>query len=265
MRKGLIGIALALGATGCVNSVSVEPGWEAVVVHKPLFFGKGGVDDRTVKTGLEYFWITSHDIHVNMQPQQFIISFNDIMSSDGVPLDFNAVARVKVIDAVSLIKNFGPDWYQNNLHAEVSNRVRQSVRKYGMNETAISSEAIDQIDKEVTLSVQEYVKAINLPVQLIDFTVGKANPPDSVKDQRIETASQQQRQQTEQQRKLAEDQRRMAELSRAAADNAYRESMRLSPDQFLQLESIKAFVDVCGKGGCTIITSGTAVPTYGVK
>ena len=71
------------------------------------------------------------------------------------------------------------------------------------------------------------------------MTVGRANPPDAIKNQRVETATQEQRSNTERQRKLAEDQRLQAESSRAAADNAYRESMHLSPEQFIQLEQIK--------------------------
>jgi len=78
-----------------------------------------------------------------------------------------------------------------------------------------------------------------LPVTLVTMTVGRANPPDAIKSQRIETAAQEQRSNTEKQRKLAEDQRRAAETSRAEADNAYREAMHLSPEQFIQLETIK--------------------------
>ena len=70
------------------------------------------------------------------------------------------------------------------------------------------------------------------------MTVGRANPPDAIKNQRIETAAQEQRANTEKQRKLAEDQRLQAELSRANADNAYRNQMSLSPEQFLRLEAI---------------------------
>ena len=114
----------------------------------------------------------------------------------------------------------------------------------------------------------EFLKNKSLPVELVTMTVGKANPPDSVKTQRIETATQEQRIQTEQQRKLAEDQRKMAEQSRAAADNAYREAMGLSPEQFLALERIKMEMEVCGehgKGGCTFIMSGGVSPVYDLK
>jgi hypothetical protein len=63
------------------------------------------------------------------------------------------------------------------------------------------------------------------------------------------------------QRKLAEDQRLKAEQSRANADNAYRESMHLSPEQFIQLETIKMQDHVCGRDGkanCTFIQNGVA-------
>jgi hypothetical protein len=86
-----------------------------------------------------------------------------------------------------------------------------------------------------------------------------------VKTQRIATATQEQRIQTEQQTKLAEDQRAAAETSRARADNAYREAMGLSPQQFIQLETVKMQREVCGETGkatCTFIQSGGAVPTY---
>lgn len=56
----------------------------------------------------------------------------------------------------------------------------------------------------------------------------------------------------------------MAEQSRADADNAYRESMHLSPEQFIQLKAIEMQRAVCGeqgKAGCTFITSGIA-PVY---
>ena len=96
------------------------------------------------------------------------------------------------------------------------------------------------------------------------MTLGRANPPDAIKHQRVATAEQEQRQQTERQAKLAEDQRMEHERSRAAADNAYRLAMSLSPDQFIQLKSIEAMRDVCGGGKCSFVTAG-ALPTFGIR
>jgi hypothetical protein len=97
------------------------------------------------------------------------------------------------------------------------------------------------------------------------MTVGRANPPDAIKNQRIETAAQEQRVQTEKQIKLAEDQRKAAEEARAAADNAYRQALGLSPEQYVQLKRIEMERAVCGEGKCTFIENGSAVPTFAVK
>jgi regulator of protease activity HflC (stomatin/prohibitin superfamily) len=253
-------LVLALGTFACgIDAVKPDAGHEAVLIEKPMIFGHGGVIAKPVKTGRSYVWATTDHVLVNMQPIQVSAHFDDLMSLDGVPLDFDAVVRLQVTDSVSLIKNFGVEWYKNNVDAELRNRVRQAVRKHGMNETAISTAAIEQIDNEISTAMEKYIVDAKLPLKLIQITVGKANPPDSIKNQRVETAAQQQRVLTEGQRKLAEDSRKAAELSRAEADNAYRNAMQLSPDQYLKLETIKMQDRVCGSGGCIFI-NGNATP-----
>ncbi len=226
---GIIVVAGLIGFATMIDAVKPGPGEEVVLISKPILFGKGGVLPETIKTGRSYVAWTTDQVVVNVQPQQAGVHFEDIMSSDGVPLDFDAIIRYRVTDSVKLIQAFGKDWYDNNLKAEFMNRVRQAVRKHGMNETAIDTKAIEAIDAEVSKSLEEYVLKAGLPIALIDITVGKANPPDSIKNQRVETAAQQQRVITEGQRKLAEDARKEAEMSRAKADNTYREAMQLSP------------------------------------
>lgn len=255
---------LAFLALAACSTAAPDAGHEAVLIRKPWFFGSGGVDPEPVKTGRRYVALSTQVAYVNMQPLQGTEHFDDLMSSDGVPLDFDAVIRLQVTDSVRMIREFGINWYTTNVKAEFANRIRQAVRKHGMNETAIDTKAIDEIDAEVSAAMASYFTAANLPLKLIDVTVGKANPPDSIKNQRVETAAQQQRQLTEQQRKLAEDQRKEAETSRAAADNAYRTSMQLSPEQYLELERIKMQQQACVAGRCTFVVGAAAVPTLEV-
>lgn len=251
--------------TGC-GWAAPDAGYETVLVEKPWFFGHGGVDQDPVRTGRTIVAITTETIDVDMRPQQFAVHLDDFMSSDGVPLDFDGVIRLQVKDSVRLIQYFGKHWYDSNVQAEFTNRVRQAVRKHGMNETAIDTKAVDAIDEEVTAAMQKYFLDAALPVALIQMTVGKANPPDAIKNQRIETATQQQRQMTEQQRKLAEDQRKAAEVSRAVADNAYRNEMQLSPAQFIQLETIKMQREVCAtQSTCNLIIGGNVMPALNVR
>lgn len=267
------GIALAVGLMvliggfmAMVDFAKPDAGHQVVLIKKPLLFGNEGVDPTPVMTGRTYIWWTTEQVDVNMQPQQFGIHFNDLMSSDGVPLDFDSVIRLRVTDSVRLIKEFGPEWYQQNVQAEFRNRMRQAVRKHGLNETAIETTAIDSIDDEVTAQMKQYIKDANLPIQLIAITVGKANPPDSVKDQRIRTAAEQQRKETERQREQAEIGRKDAEIAKAAADNAYREAMKMSPQLYVEFQRIEMQEEVCAKegAGCTFIIGADPAPVLNV-
>lgn len=263
IRRLMLVVLFALMVTGC-SMYSPDAGHEIVLVEKPLIFGHGGVNPEPVKTGRSYAAVTTDGVDVYMQPQKFDVEMQDMMTSDGVPIEFHAIMILQVTDSVALIKGFGPDWYKNNLEEQFRTMVRQAVRKHGMNETAISTTALDAIDNEIHDQLVDFIGKKSLPIKLVTMTVGKANPPDAIKHQRIETATQEQRINTERQRKLAEDQRKAAEQSRADADNAYREAMHLSPEQFIQLKAIEMQKDVCGeqgKAGCTFITNG-ALPVY---
>lgn len=262
MRTMIAFAALALAAC---SVYAPDAGHEIVLVEKPWFFGHGGVDPTPVATGRTYAAVSTEGIDVNMQPMRFEQDLLDTMTSDGVPIGFHAIVTLQVTDPVALVKNFGGNWYQNNLEQNFGQFVRQAVRKRGMNETAIDTTALDGIDTEIREDLVKFIEDKQLPVKLVTMTVGKANPPDAIKNQRIETAAQEQRIQTEIQIKNAETQRKSAEEARAAADNAYRQAIGLSPEQYVQLKKIEMERDVCLKDKCTFIENGGAVPTVPVK
>jgi regulator of protease activity HflC (stomatin/prohibitin superfamily) len=263
-KKASIGVLAAvvamilLGMAGC-KSIAPDAGHEVVLVEKPIFFGHGGINSEPVRAGRAFVAATTDGIDVNMQPVAYQQDLPDTMTADGVPVSFHAIMNIQVTDSVKLISQFGQNWYANNLDAPFMSLVRQQVRQHGMNEVAISASAIDTIDAEITKGLNNFITAKKLPVQLITLTIGRAIPPDAVKNQRIETATQEQRIQTEQQMKLAEDARAQSEQSRAKADNAYRQAMQLSPEQFIQLETVKMMERACGNGNCTFVPPGTSV------
>ena len=263
MKKKSLAAALVACLLGGCSVYTPDAGHEVVLVEKPWFFGHGGVDSAPVKTGRTYTALSTQGVDVEMRPQRFEAELPDTMTSDGVPISFHAIITLQVTDSVSLIKNFGDRWYSNNIEQPFAQFVRQAVRKRGMNETAISTTALDAIDAEIRDNLAAFMQEKQLPVRLVTMTVGRANPPDAIKNQRIETANQEQRVQTEKQVKLAEDARMLAEQSRASADNAYREAMHLSPEQFIQLETIKMQRVVCaeGRSTCTFIQNGVT-PVY---
>lgn len=258
-------VLLLLGSCG-LRRVQPDAGTEAVLVMKPMIFGHGGIDPIPVSTGSEWIVWTTKPVIVNVQPQQFTFTATDLMSSNGIPLHFDAAIRLQVVDSVSLVRKFGLNWYENNVASEFANRVRQAVRKHDMNSLAIDSSGIDDVDAEVTKGMEEYLRRTGLPVRLIRVTVGKATPPPEIKDQRIQTAAQEQRKLTETKTKEAEDARKDAERSRAVADNAYRQTLNLSPQEFVDLQRIDMQKAVCTqeKANCTfILGNGTPVISTG--
>lgn len=257
--KYIYALALLPLLAGC-GIVSPDAGYEAVLVEKPMIFGHGGVDSDPVTTGRTFTAVTTDAIYVDVRPVEWTVPFDDLMTKDGVPMHFDAAIVMQVTNSTDLIKRFGDKWFQNNLETVVRNLVRQAVRKHGMNEVAIDTTAIDAIDAEVRDGVINYIKQAGLPVRLVRLTVGKANPPDSVKDQRVATAREEQRQKTEGMTQAAEVARKQAEIARAEADNAYRQQMSLTPEQFVELQRINMMRDACVKKDCTfIVGNGTAL------
>src|ERR1700730_13185524 len=161
---------IALGLVGC-SVYSPDAGHEVVLIEKPWLFGHGGVDADPVKTGRTFAAITTEGVDVYMQPQKFDTELPDTMTSDGVPITFHAIIVLQVTDSVALIKLFGSNWYANNLQEPFKTMVRQAVRKRGMNETAISTTALDAIDGEIRDALVSFIKDKGLPIKLVTMTV----------------------------------------------------------------------------------------------
>lgn len=266
MIRLIMAVCVAAMVSAC-TSVSPDPGQQAVLTRKPMFFGHGGIDKQPVNAGRSFVAFTTDATYVDMKPQRVDMGFDDLMTSSGVPIDFHAVFSYQVIDSVVLVEKFGadysdanppvPGWFIRNLDQPFRTAVRDAVKKRDMQAMAITASAAEEVDSEVTEHLQRLLKETGVPVKLIDLSLGRANPPDAIKTQRIDTATQEQRIITEQQRKLAEDQRKLAEESRASADAAYNLRMNaaggasLPPELSLRLKEIEMKREVCARSNCT--------------
>ena len=239
---------LFFGITGC-SSVSPGPGQVAVLVKKPMFFGHGGVDKNAITTGREFVAVTTDHVLVTITPETKKEHIDDLPSKEGIPLDFDSQIQYQVTDPVMLVEKFGPDWYKNNLEMQFRMFIKNASKNYTMHDLAFSSEQSDEIDALLEKEMKEFVEKSKLPIRIINITLGKANPPESIMTQRAETAAQQQKIETEGKRSLAEQARADAESKRALADRAYQQGLGITPDQYLRLEQIKAIREVCGNGG----------------
>ncbi len=262
--------------------VQVEAGHEAVLVDKPFFtiFSEGGVRPEPLTTGSKWLFYTTDVIMYDARPKQETEPFDDAkdgtMTFDNIPIDFNAYIKVRPAPGKTpkLHASFGPDWYKQNLKELFRTSVRDEVVKNTM--TALTTRQVNKDGKEIIAEIQrvvlsemrEFVKQKGIDVEVMEVIVGKATPPGKVLEALAETASQQQRSKTEDERRKAEINRKGAEIERANADNAYRNSVGFTPEQFLKLEVAKKQVEAaekCGaKGNCTTIVgeigSQTTIP-----
>ena len=234
---------LSILLSGC-TTVAPEAGEEGVKVHKPWIFGTGGIDMTPVETGLEYTWLSTDYVIVNMLPRAYDEDLDDATSNDNTLLDFNTQIQLQVKDNKSpvLIKNYGVDWYNSVIKEVYRNTVRGYISKYGPFDLMSNREVLDSINLFVKNDIQNYISLLSskqgeLPIDVVNVVVGRAIPNERQKAEMDATAAATQAKRTEESRREMLVAREAAERQRAIADKAYQEDLGLTTDQFIQLRA----------------------------
>jgi hypothetical protein len=234
---------LSVLLSGC-TTVAPEAGEEGVKVHKPWIFGTGGIDMTPVETGLEYTWLSTDYVIVNMLPRAYDEDLDDATSNDNTLLDFNTQIQLQVKDNKSpvLIKNYGVDWYNSVIKEAYRNTVRGYISKYGPFDLMSNREVLDSINLFVKNDIQNYISLLSskqgeLPIDVVNVVVGRAIPNERQKAAMDATAAATQAKRTEESRREMLVAREAAERQRAIADKAYQEELGLTTDQFIQLRA----------------------------
>ena len=229
---------------GSCTTVAPEAGEEGVKVHKPWVFGTGGVDMTPVETGLEYTWLSTDYVIVNMLPQAYDEDLDDATSNDNTLLDFNTQIQLQVKDNMSpvLVKNYGVNWYNSVIKEVYRNTVRGYISKYGPFDLMSNREVLDSINLFVKNDMQNYIAMLSskqgeLPIDVVNVVVGRAIPNERQKAEMDATAAATQAKRTEESKREMLVAREAAERQRAIADKAYQEELGLTTDQFIQLRA----------------------------
>ena len=229
---------------GSCTTVAPEAGEEGVKVHKPWIFGTGGVDMTPVETGLEYTWLSTDYVIVNMLPQAYDEDLDDATSNDNTLLDFNTQIQLQVKDNMSpvLVKNYGVNWYNSVIKEVYRNTVRGYISKYGPFDLMSNREVLDSINLFVKNDMQNYIAMLSakqgqLPIDVVNVVVGRAIPNERQKAEMDATAAATQAKRTEESKREMLGAREAAERQRAIADKAYQEELGLTTDQFIQLRA----------------------------
>ncbi|SOT94135.1 Hypothetical Protein CFBP6762_00579 [Xanthomonas arboricola pv. fragariae] len=260
MKTSVLAAALASLLCAC-TVVSPDPGQKAVLVDKPMFFGKGGVRlDDVREPGRTYAWLTTSVTYVDVTPQTVQVAFDDFSSSDNILLDFSTQIQYRITAPALLLSGFGQDWFKNNVASQYASIVRDQVKRYDMTKMMSDPDTARKIDGSVTQNVSALVKQQGLPIQIQNITLGRARPNPDVLQQMNLTAAQQQRVKTLVEATTAERQREQEQVAKADADNAYRNRMGLTPEQYLASQIAELNADACKKAqACYMVPSGTSV------
>lgn len=259
MKKIYLGLMVALMITALFAScttVSPDYGQEAVKIHKPWFFGQGGVDMEPVETGLQYTWFSTDYVIVTMVPVKYDEPLDDVTSNDNTLLDFNTQIQIQVEDNKSpiLVKNYGIHFYENVIQEQYRNTVRSYISKYGPFDLMSNREVLDSINIAVKNDMIAYIDELSersgeLPIIVQNVLVGRAIPNAMQKEEMNRTAAATQAKRTEESRKEMLIAKEAAERQRAIADKAYQRELGLTTDQFIQL---KAWEIIAEKQGANI-------------
>ncbi len=241
-------------AVSC-HGVRPDADEESVLIHKPWFFGHGGVDEKPVTTGLRWCWWSTHSETFKIVPIKYEEKLDDIVTNENTPLDFNMTITLQIERGRTpeLLKNYGVHWYENNIQEIYINTSRDYVSRYSPFDLTSNREVIAQIDSSVRVDMINYINKLSLdkpfPVKVVNVITGKAIPNKEQMAEMNNTAAQIQAKVTQERRVEMEEAREKAERQRAIADKAYQREMGLSTDQFIAL---RAWEIIAEKEGANI-------------
>lgn len=254
----------------CIHTVKPNADEEAVLTYKPLIWGHGGVDPTSVQTGLTWCWFSTYEEYFKIIPVRYEVAFDDIMSNDNTPLDYatSLILQVQQGKSPVLMKNYGKDWFKNNVEATYCNLVREEVSKYSPFDLMSNREVCNKMDKDLQTKMEKYFASLSkqkeFPVLCKQVITGRARPNPKQLEEMNNTAAAIQAKQTQDRKAEMQVAREKAEKQRALADKAYMNSLNLSPAQFIQL---KAWDVIEKKEGANIdvLVSPSADPIWNVR
>lgn len=268
--KLFLALIMCVAVSSC-HGVCPDADEEAVLITKPWFFGHDGVDMEPAETGLTWcFWSTSSETF-KVTPVRYEETLDDIISNENTPLDFKTqiILRIEKGKSPVLLKNYGVNWYENNIKEVYNNLTRHYVSQYSPFDLTSNREVVAHIDSCVKADMIRHIARLStqkeFPVVVENVITGRAIPNDAQLKEMNNTAAQIQAKQTQERRYETEVAREQAERQRAVSDKAYQREMGLTAEQFI---SLKAWDVIAAKQGANIdvlFDGGTSSTMWNVR
>mgnify|MGYP004002917591 FL=1 len=233
---------MAFSVMDCSVS-SADAGEEVVFVRKPIIFGfmSGIIPEPLIAGETRWTLFTTSDETYIIYPTEYKENFNDLITADNNPVDFDAFLELKIVDNKTplLHEIAGVNWYKN----KIAKKFRGFIRNFGRGQTMFALTTDGAVTDSMALSawanIEAYILEQGLPLEVVRVNIGKVTPPQLVLDETIKTAAQKQRQKTEDARAAAELNRAAAELNKATADKAYKKEFNMTNSEYLRLRELE--------------------------
>jgi regulator of protease activity HflC (stomatin/prohibitin superfamily) len=177
--------------------------------------------------------------------------------------------QIKEGETPILYKNFGENWYINSLQPTFRAMVRDKASQYKMFDLAGKREVLSAIEEYIFQAMINYCNKINLPISVLQVTIGAVTPPPEVLEETRRTAAQNQSILTQSARAKSEDARKQAEINKAIADKAYQIQMSMTINDYLHLRALEIEKEkielVREKQNVSIIMGQGIIPTFQTK
>lgn len=279
-------LVVAGTAVMAIFQETVEPNEVGVFQYRPYLIGTSSVDKHVLMgPDRAYMWPSTKLWRVNVAPQTLTAHAEDFMTRDRVPLDFDLSVTVRVATPASapdLVQKFGtgPLTVFKTLvmqlgddpktktapTGELMSFLRDQVRHHhsavfiaAQNENGTASDGAAEVENATRDHINAFLKKNGAGmIQVDNIALGRANPPDGVRKTIEATAQQAQEIKTQQERKRAAEARALAEVAVAAADNAYLKAMNYDLNQYIEIQRIAMYREVCkGNVMCVFSTGQT--------
>ena len=244
MRKFLYLLAVACVSIATLTScrgVSPNAGEEACLIELPWLFGHGGVCDEPVQTGQTWCALSTDVVYVKTTPIAYDEHIEDAYSNDNTQLDWDIQIILQVQSGRSpiLLKNYGENWYQNNIHKVFTSHFYNLVGNYSPFDLMSNRAVTDTIEVLMKKYMEDYIADLSkkkgeMPVTVNNIIIGKGTPNEQMKKEMDRTAAMIQERKSQEQREATEKAREAAERQRAISDKTYMKEMGMTPEQYMQ-------------------------------
>lgn len=251
----------------------IDGGEELVIIQKPWIFGSGGIVDKPVESGRPMLALSTDYKIYNMKPVKYTEKFEDVITYDNNPVNFNAFIQIRIdrLKSPDIHKRFGEKWYYNNIKEPYRAKIRSHCSKYNMFTLSTDRTIVDSLELVIKGEMIDLVQKLDMPLEIMDVTIGRVTPPQAVLNETTKTAAERQAIKTQEARKDRENARKLADIAKAEADQAYKNAFSgMTIDQYLFLRSLEIEAEkidmVKGKKNVSInMVQGSALPTLPLK